>query len=257
MKKIILFSIGIFLLSTSKSQINLNKIKKSVTGKDTSTTNIVNAATKKITDTNKGSLTNDDIISGLKEALTIGTQNSAKKLGSVDGFFKDAALKILMPPEAQKVTNTLRSMGMGSLVDKAILSMNRAAEDAATGVGDIFINAIKEMSIADGIQILNGGNTAATDYLKSNTTRSLNEKMHPVIETSLKKTDATKYWNDVFTNYNRVSTKKVETDLTAYVTQKAMDGIFISVAQEEQKIRKDPAAQVTGLLKKDFGNAGL
>lgn len=254
MKKIILFSIGIFLLSTSKSQINLNKIKKSVTGKDTSTANMVNAATKNITGNNKGSLTNDDIINGLKEALTIGTQNSAKKLGSVDGFFKDAALKILMPPEAQKVTNTLRSMGMGNLVDKAILSMNRAAEDAASGVGDIFINAIKDMSIADGIQILNGGNTAATDYLKSTTTKSLTEKMRPVIETSLKKTDATKYWNDVFTNYNRVSTKKVETDLTAYVTQKAMDGIFYSVAQEEQKIRKDPAAQVTGLLKKVFGN---
>ena len=253
MKKIILFSIGIFLLSTSKSQINLNKIKKSVTGKDTSTANMVNAATKNITANNKGSLTNDDIINGLKEALTIGTQNSAKKLGSVDGFFKDAALKILMPPEAQKVTNTLRSMGMGNLVDKAILSMNRAAEDAASGVGDIFINAIKDMSIADGIQILNGGNTAATDYLKSTTTKSLTEKMRPVIETSLKKTDATKYWNDVFTNYNRVSAKKVETDLTAYVTQKAMDGIFISVAQEEQKIRKDPAAQVTGLLKKVFG----
>jgi len=257
MKKIILFSIGVFLLSSSKSQINLNKIKKSVTGKDTSTANIINAATKSITGTHKGSLSNDEIISGLKEALTIGTQNSAVKLGTVDGFFKDAALKILMPPEAQKVTTTLRSMGMSSLVDKAILSMNRAAEDAASGVGEIFINAIKDMSIADGIQILKGGNTAATDYLKTNTSKSLNEKMRPVIETSLKKTDATKYWNDVFTNYNRVSTKKVETDLTSYVTQKAMDGIFISVAQEEQKIRKDPAAQVTGLLKKVFGGAGL
>ena len=254
MKKIILFSIGIFLLSTSKSQINLNKIKKTVTGQDTVTSNVINAATQTITGNNKGSLSNDDIISGLKEALTIGTQNSAKKLGAVDGFFKDAALKILMPPEAQKVTNTLKSMGMGSLVDKAILSMNRAAEDAASGVGEIFINAIKDMSIADGIQILNGGNTAATDYLKSTTTKSLTEKMRPVIESSLKKTDATKYWNDVFTNYNRVSTKKVETDLTTYVTQKAMDGIFISVAIEEQKIRKDPAAQVTGLLKKVFGN---
>ena len=215
---------------------------------------MVNAATKNIAGNNKGSLTNDDIISGLKEALTIGTQNSAKKLGTVDGFFKDAALKILMPPEAQKVTNTLRSMGMGNLVDKAILSMNRAAEDASSDVGEIFINAIKDMSIADGIQILNGSNTAATDYLKSTTTNSLTEKMRPVIETSLKKTDATKYWNDVFTNYNRVSAKKVETDLTAYVTQKAMDGIFYSVAQEEQKIRKYPAAQVTGLLKKVFGN---
>ncbi len=253
MKKIILFSIGIFLLSSSKSQINLNKLKKSVTAKDSGTSNILNAATNSITGTHKGSFSNDEIISGLKEALTIGTQNSAVKLGTVDGFFKDAALKILMPPEAEKVTNTLRSMGMGSLVDKAILSMNRAAEDAASGVGEIFINAIKDMSIADGIQVLNGGNTAATDYLKTNTSKSLNEKMRPVIEASLKKTDATKYWNDVFTNYNRVSTKKVETDLTAYVTQKAMDGIFISVAQEEQKIRKDPAAQVTGLLKKVFG----
>lgn len=257
MKKIILFSIGVFLITSSKSQINLNKLKKTVTGKDTATANVINAATQSITGNNKGSLSNDEIISGLKEALTIGTQNSSKKLGTVDGFFKNAALKILMPPEAEKVTNTLRSMGMGSLVDKAILSMNRAAEDAASGVGEIFINAIKDMSIADGIQILNGGNTAATDYLKTNTSKSLHEKMRPVIETSLKKTDATKYWNDVFTNYNRVSTKKVETDLTAYVTQKAMDGIFISVAQEEQKIRKDPAAQVTGLLRKVFGGAGL
>ena len=253
MKKIILFSFGVFLLSSSKSQINLNKIKKTVTGKDTATVNVINAATQTITGNNKGSLSNDEIISGLKEALTIGTQNSTVKLGTVDGFFKDAALKILMPPEAEKVTNTLRSMGMGSLVDKAILSMNRAAEDAASGVGEIFINAIKDMSIADGIQILNGGNTAATDYLKTNTSKSLNEKMRPVIEVSLKKTNATKYWNDVFTNYNRVSTKKVQTDLTAYVTQKAMDGIFISVAEEEHKIRKDPAAQVTGLLKKVFG----
>lgn len=253
MKKIILFSIGIFVFSTSKSQINLDKIKKSVTGKDTSTAKVINSATQTIIGNKKGSLTNDEIISGLKEALTIGTQNSAKKLGTVDGFFKDAALKILMPPEAQKVTNTLRSMGMGNLVDKAILSMNRAAEDAASGVGEIFINAIKDMTVSDGLQILKGSNTEATDYLKSSTTNSLTEKMRPVIEASLKKTNATNYWNDVFTNYNRVSTKKVNTDLTAYVTQRAMEGIFYSVAQEEQKIRKDPAAQVTGLLKKVFG----
>jgi len=253
MKKILLFSIGVFLLTSSKSQVNLDKLKKTVTGKDTGAATIINAASQTITGNNKGSLTNDDIVSGLKEALTIGTQNSAKKLGTVDGFFKDAALKILMPPEAQKVSTTLRTMGMGSLVDKAVLSMNRAAEDAATGAGEIFIDAIRNMSITDGLQILKGGNTAATDYLKKATTKSLTEKMRPVIDASLKKTDATKYWNDVFTNYNKVSTKKVETDLTAYVTQKAMDGIFISVAQEEQKIRKDPAAQVTGLLKKVFG----
>jgi hypothetical protein len=124
MKKIILLSIGVFLLTSSKSQINLNKLKKTVTGKDTATANVINAATQTITGTHKGNLSNDEVISGLKEALTIGTQNSSKKLGTVDGFFKDAALKILMPPEAEKVTNTLRSMGMGSLVDKAILSLS-------------------------------------------------------------------------------------------------------------------------------------
>lgn len=253
MKKIIFFAMGVIIFNTGKSQGILDKVKSTVSGKDTGAASIINSATQSVSGNNKSKLSNDDVISGLKEALTIGTQNSTKKLGSVDGFFKDAALKILMPPEAQKVTTTLRTMGMGSLVDKAILSMNRAAEDAATGAGEIFIDAIKNMSISDGLQILKGGNTAATDYLKTATTKSLTEKMRPVIETSLKKTDATKYWNDVFTNYNKVSSKKVETDLTAYVTQKAMDGIFYSVALEEQKIRKDPAAQVTGLLKKVFG----
>ena len=251
---ILIFSFSVFTVS---AQGILDKMNKAVS-KDSNSNNGINLITKTVTGNTGGkTLSNDDIISGLKEALTIGTKNSATKLGSVDGFFKDAALKILMPPEAQKVSSTLRTMGMGSLVDKAILSMNRAAEDAASGVGEIFIDAIKNMSIKDGMNILKGGNTAATDYLKSTTTKQLTEKMRPVIETSLKKTEATKYWNDVFTNYNKVSVNKVETDLTNYVTSKAMDGIFYSVAQEEQKIRKDPAAQVTGLLKKVFGNAGL
>ncbi|MEI8053444.1 MAG: DUF4197 domain-containing protein [Bacteroidota bacterium] len=257
MKQIISILIFSFSVFTVSAQGILDKMNKAMS-KDTNSNNAINLVTKTVTGNTSGkTLSNDDIISGLKEALTIGTKNSAAKLGTVDGFFKDAALKILMPPEAQKVSSTLRTMGMGSLVDKAILSMNRAAEDAASGVGEIFIDAIKNMSIKDGMNILKGGNTAATDYLKSTTTKQLTEKMRPVIETSLKKTEATKYWNDVFTNYNKISANKVETDLTNYVTSKAMDGIFYSVAQEEQKIRKDPAAQVTGLLKKVFGNAGL
>ncbi len=199
------------------------------------------------------SLSNDDIISGLKEALRVGADNSSKKLSLADGFFGDAAIKILMPAEAQKVEKTLRSVGMGKMVDKAILSMNRAAEDAASGIGNIFWNAITKMGINDGLQILRGGDFAATDYLKKMTTLELTEKFRPVIESSLTKTDATQYWKDVFTTYNKISKDKVNTDLTAYVTEKALSGLFYNISIEEQKIRKDPAAQVTGILKKVFG----
>jgi hypothetical protein len=203
--------------------------------------------------TSTKSLSNDDIINGLKEALRVGTDSSSKKLGKLDGYFADAAIKILMPPEAQKVEKTLRSVGMGSLVDKAVLSMNRAAEDAAKGVGNIFWNSIKQMSITDGLQILKGSDTAATGYLKKTTTAELTTKFRPVIDSSLKKIDATKYWNDVFSAYNKISLKKVNPDLAGYVTEKALSGLFYNIALEEQKIRKDPAAQVTDILKKVFG----
>ncbi len=203
--------------------------------------------------TSSGNLSNDDIINGLKEALRVGTDSSTKKLSKLDGFFGDAAIKILMPEEAKKMEKTLRGFGMGSLVDKAILSMNRAAEDAANGVGNIFWNAIKQMSIKDGLQILRGGDFAATNYLKSVTTKELTEKFRPVIEASLVKVDATKYWKDVFTAYNRFSTAPVNTDLTAYVTERALSGLFYNISLEEQKIRKNPAAQVTDILKKVFG----
>lgn len=199
-------------------------------------------------------LSNDDIISGLKDALRVGTDSSTKKLSRMDGFFKDAAIKILMPEEAKKVERTLRSFGMGNMVDKAILSMNRAAEDAASGVGTIFWDAIKGMSITDGLKILRGGDFAATDFLKTVTTKQLTEKFRPVIEASLVKMDATKYWKDVFTNYNRFSNEPVNTDLAAYVTEKALSGLFYNIGLQEQKIRKDPAAQVTDILKKVFGS---
>lgn len=201
-----------------------------------------------------GGLSNADIVSGLKEALTISTQNSANKLSAVDGFFKDAAVKILMPPEAQKVESTLRNVGLGSVVDKAILSMNRGAEEAAKSATPIFVNAIKQMTITDALGILRGGDTAATHYFKVKTTDQLVTAFRPAIDNALQKVDATKYWGDVFTVYNKFSAKPVKTDLGAYVTGKAIDGIFYEVAQEEQKIRQDPAARVTDLLKKVFGS---
>jgi hypothetical protein len=202
----------------------------------------------------KTSLSNEEIISGLKEALKVGTEKGTTRISAVDGFFKDAVIKILMPAEAQKAERTLRNMGLGKQVDNAILSMNRAAEDAAKSAAPIFLNAIKGMSFQDALGILRGGDNAATNYLKDKTTISLTEAFRPVIEGSLKKVDATKYWNTVFTTYNKLSTEKVNPDLAAYVTEKALYGIFYQVAQEERSIRKDPLARTSDILKKVFSN---
>ena len=199
-------------------------------------------------------LTTNDIVAGLKEALTVGTQNSSTQLSLADGFFANAAIKILMPSEAQKVENTLRSVGLGSVVDKAILSMNRAAEDAAKSASPIFINAIKQMTITDAIGILKGGDFAATNYFKEKTTAALTEAFRPSIDNALTKVNATKYWKDVFTAYNKFSANPVNPDLSAYVTSKAVDGIFYQVGLEEQKIRKDPVARISDILKKVFGS---
>ena len=204
--------------------------------------------------TGNGSLTNAEVVQGLKTALQLGTDSATTKLSALDGFYKDALVKIVMPPEAQKVEKTLRDLGLGSLVDKAVLSMNRAAEDASKYVGNTFINAIKQMTIQDAFGILRGGNTAATDYLKQKTTDQLTIAFKPIISKSLDNTNATKYWSDVFTTYNRFSNNPVNTDLTAYVTQKALDGLFYKIGLEEQDIRKNPAARVTDILKKVFGN---
>jgi len=250
MKKFTFVLLAVATVSFVNAQGLLGKIKKA-TSKDSSG-NILSSIGK--SGSGKG-LSNDEIINGLKEALTIGTDSASKRLHKTDAFFTNAAIKILMPPEAQKVESTLRKAGLGSLADKAILSMNRAAEDAAGGISGIFIDAVKQMTVTDGLKILKGGDFAATDYLKLNTTAKLTEKMRPVIEASLAKVNATTYWKDAFTAYNKIPLTKsqVNPDLTAYVTDKAMSGIFYSIGQEEQKIRKDPAAQVTSLLKKVFG----
>lgn len=204
-----------------------------------------------------GGLSSDDIVAGLKDALSQGTKKSTDKLSAVDGFFKDAAVKILLPPEAQKVEKTLRSLGFGKQCDDAILSLNRAAEDASKSAAPIFLNAVKKMTVQDGLSILKGSDTAATSYLRKSTTADLTVAFKPHIDSSLQKTGATKYWKDVFETYNKLPTtfKKVNTDLSSYATQKALDGIFYFVAQEEKNIRQNPAAQVDDLLKKVFGGS--
>jgi hypothetical protein len=199
-------------------------------------------------------LSPDDIVSGLKDALAKGTQKSTDKLSAVDGFFKDAAVKILFPPEAAKMESTLRQAGFGPQVDKAILDLNRAAEDAAKSAAPIFLNAIKSMSVTDGINILRGSNTAATQYLQKTTTAQLTAAFLPVIKSSLDKVGATNSWKTVVDAYNKIPFhKKVNSDLPAYTTEKALDGVFYYVAVEEKSIRANPAGQADALLKKVFG----
>lgn len=256
MKKIftILFTLSILLVNQASAQL-LKKITGSSKSADTSSASNTKKSLKDlVSGVKSGGLTTDEIAAGLKEALSVGAEQSGKKLSALDGYFGNAAIKVLMPEEAKKVEQKLRSVGLGKQVDQAILSMNRAAEDAAKSAAPIFINAIKQMTIQDAMGILKGGDLAATNYLKDKTTASLTESFRPVIEQSLKKVDATKYWNTVFTTYNQFSKEKVNTDLSAYVTEKALSGIFYQVGEEEKKIRKDPMARTSEILKKVFAN---
>ena len=212
---------------------------------------LINKA-KQVVSGTPGSLGNDDIVAGLKEALVVGSEKGSSALSKTDGFFANAALKILMPPEAQKIETSLRKLGMNKQVDDAILTMNRAAEDACKSAAPIFTNAIKQMSFQDALGILKGSDTAATGYLRDKTTTNLTDAFRPVIEQSLQKVDATKYWNTLITNYNRFSLQKINPDLTAYVTERALNGIFFQVAIEEKNIRQDPLARTSDILKKVF-----
>jgi hypothetical protein len=204
--------------------------------------------------TNIGNLTSDEVGKGLKEALAIGVKKGAQQLANVDGFLGNAAVKILLPPEAQKVEQKLRALGFNNQIDAAILSINRAAEDAAKSAAPIFVNAITSMSISDAFGILKGGDSAATTFLKSKTTPALTAAFSPIIDSSLSKVGATQLWSALFAQYNKMPfVKKVNPDLKGYVTDRALAGMFFQVAQEEAKIRKNPAAQTTALLQKVFG----
>ena len=207
-----------------------------------------------LTEQYKPGLSADDIAGGLKEALLKGAQTGTAKLSSPGGFLENAALKIIMPPEAQKIESTLRKLGFNQLMDDMIVSMNRAAEDACKTAIPIFTTAIKEMNITDGINILRGSDTSATAYLKTKTNTALTQSFSPIIKTSLDKVNATKYWEKIITTYNSVPLigKKMNPDLVAYVTEKSLSGIYTEIATQEKDIRANPAARTTDLLRKVF-----
>jgi hypothetical protein len=202
----------------------------------------------------KKTLTNEEIIQGLKEALTIGSENAAGSASKTNGYFGNPTIKIPFPPEAKKMEKELRALGMGKQVNKFILTINRAAEDAAKQAAPIFLDAIKSMTISDGINILKGSDTAATSYLREKTYASLFAKFKPIIKSATQKVEVTKHYKPLAKTYNNIPfVEKVNPDLEEYITQAALKGLFYLTAQEEMKIRKDPAARVTEILKDVFG----
>jgi len=198
-------------------------------------------------------LSTDEVAQGLKEALTNGASKGSDLVSQVDGYFKNPEIKIPFPPEVKHVEDKLRQIGMGSQVDKFVMTLNRGAEDAAKQAKPIFVDAIKAMTIQDAWSILRGQQDAATQYLRKTTTDQLKVKFKPVIQASLNKVNATKYYSELIGEYNKLPfVQKVNPNLDDYTTDRATEGLFIMIAKEEKNIRQDPLARTSDLLKKVF-----
>jgi len=193
---------------------------------------------------------------GIKEALTSGVTTAVLNLNKTDGFFASEVYKVLLPPDARKLESTLRKIGLGSPVDKAILAINRGAEEAVGSAKPIFVDAIKEMTLTDALGIVRGNKHAATDYFRQKTSEKLVIAFTPSVKTSLDKTYATKYYSNIVTTYNSLPTsfEKVNPDLSSYVVGKTVDALFDQIAQQEAEIRANPLARTTEILKKVFGS---
>ncbi|WP_294317208.1 DUF4197 domain-containing protein [uncultured Chryseobacterium sp.] len=262
MRKTFLLIGGLLFSVSSQAQI-FDAIKTAVkdkTGIDLNVPQTTNSSTASTTpktnsgsSVNLGTLTSTQISYGLKEALSMGVNDGVKKLGVTDGFFKNEAVKILMPEKLRKIDATLRSVGLGSLADQGVKLLNRAAEDAVTEAAPIFTNAITSMTITDAKNILLGSNTAATNYLQSKTQSQLFTAFQPKVKASLGKVGADKVWTNLISKYNAFTGQSVTTDLNAYVTTETINGVFKMVAEKENGIRNTPAMRTTSILKKVFG----
>jgi hypothetical protein len=198
-------------------------------------------------------VTEKDAGQAIKEALSQGVRNAVLNLHKTDGFYGSEFYRMLLPPDARRAETTLRKIGLGGEVDKAILAMNRGAEDAVGSAAPIFLDAIKEMTVTDALNIVRGNKRAATDYFQQKTTQKLVAAFTPSVRTSLDRTNATKYYSNIATTYNRLPVEKINPDLTAYVVGKAVEALFEEVAKEEANIRSNPKARTTAILKKVFG----
>lgn len=244
MKKIlIIFSAQLLLIGTCSAQFGniLNKAENAATG---------------IVKGDGGGISQTDAANAIKEALSNGIKKGVTQVSATDGYFGNAAIKVLMPPEAKKVEDGLRGIGQGALVDKAILQMNRSAELAAPKATSIFLDAISHLSISDALKLVQSNDKdACTQFLKKATTDALVAAFKPIIKSALDETHTTEIWSEVMGTYNKIPfVSGVNTDLPDFVTRKAIDGLFYTIAQEEAKIRKDPLGQASALIKKVFGS---
>ncbi|GGG50301.1 hypothetical protein GCM10011414_19970 [Croceivirga lutea] len=201
----------------------------------------------------QGTLSNDQIATGLRQALDFGIDKQVNKLTKEDGFYKNELVKIVLPEELTKVDNTLRKIGLSSLADEGLKILNRAAEDAVNEAIPIFVSAVEDITFADAKTILLGEDNAATQYLEQRTQTQLYDKFNPVIEASFKKVGADAIWSELITKYNNLPlTNDVNPDLTDYVTQEALKGVFTMIELEEKEIRNNLNSRTTDLLKKVF-----
>ncbi len=244
-KKIIYFSLAISTLITGCDVIS------DVTG-------VAVPSSTATGQNNAPRLTNQEVIAGLKEALTVGITNAVDVTSVTDGFLGNNEIKLPFPESAIAIRDQALEWGLETQVNRIVETLNRAAEDAAKEATPIFVNAIKNMTINDGFEILNGGEGAATNFLRRTTTDQLITAFSPKVQESIEKVQLTNHWNPVATRYNQAAPlmgkERVEADLNDYVTRRAIDGLFTMVEKEENKIRVDPAARVTDILSKVFGS---
>ena len=243
MKKLLIILLWLPILSPAQSWDDLKKAADKLNTELKKTAKKVNVFSEK------------EAATALKEALNKGIEKGVNVLSLKDGFYGNKKVKIPFPPKASRISKKLKQLGMKKQINKVVLSLNRAAEDASISAKPIFVDAIKKMTIKDAISIVKGDSTAGTDYLNKNTNSALVEAFKPIIKSSLKKVKATKYWKDIMGVYNKIpSVKKINPDLESYVTGKAIEGLFFMIAEEEIEIRKNPQKRITELLKKVFGS---
>lgn len=257
MKVFKLMAIGLLVFQASFTEAQVSAKLKGILGKLGTTSDTTKKTTATSTkSTASGNITTTEANNAIKQALSNGLQASIKSLAVKDGYLGDAVVKILMPEEAQKVEKALRAVGMGALCDQFITSMNRAAETAVSEAGTVFVNSLSKMTIKDAYAILlSGQQNAATNYFKTTTNTELTSRFTPIIQSAMGKNNVSDYWSQLTSAYNRLPfSNKVETNLTAYVTQRAIDGLFVKVADQELKIRQNiGGTRSTDVLSKVFG----